>query len=103
MTVNLRNETARHDFVAEQLRRLKAPQPDIEGVRRSLQEAVESVTSLRLADSERAALRGYLGHVIRQHGRSEIDDETVLRRFGKLLMAAAANSPDMLNLISVEA
>ncbi len=103
MTVNLRNETARHEFLAGQLVRLKAPEPDTESVRRSLQEAVEGVTSLRLADAERAALRGYLGHVIRQHGRGEIDDETVLRRLGRLLMAATANSPDMLNLISVEA
>ncbi len=103
MTINVLNETARCAFVTEQLDRLKAPQPDTEGVRRRVQAVIEAVTSLRLADAERAALRGYLGRLIRQHGSGDIDDTTARRDMHRLLMAAAANSPDMLNLISVEA
>ncbi len=101
--INVLNETARCDFVTEQLGRLKAPQPDTEGVRRSLQAVVEAVTSLRLADAERAALRSYLSRLIRSHGQGDIDDGTAQRDMHRLLMAAAANSPDILNLIAVEA
>ncbi len=102
MSVNVFNETARHDFVAEQMRCLEGPQPDVEGVRRRFQSLIEQVTSLRLADAERAALRNYLGRLIRSHGTGEIDGATTHRGLSKMLMAAAANSPDMLNLIYAE-
>lgn len=103
MTVNLFNADARHDFVTEQMSRLQAPDADVEGVRRNVQNLIEGATSLRLADGERAALRSYLGRLIRSHGKGEIDRDTAHRGISKVLMAAAANSPDMLNLIYEEA
>ncbi|MEI9902785.1 MAG: hypothetical protein WDN06_01490 [Asticcacaulis sp.] len=81
----------------------KVRNPTSKGVRRRFQSLIEQVTSLRLADAERARLAQLSRPPDPQprHGRDR--RHTTHRGLSKVLMAAAANSPDMLNLIYAEA
>lgn len=102
-SVNLLNEAARHDYLSEQIQRLKGSRPDRDGVRQSLQALIEEATSIRLGHKDRAALRSYLQKFTARFRSGEIDERTAKVGLNKVIMAAAANSPDVLHYIHLEA
>ncbi len=102
MSINVLNAEARHDYLSHQVSRLKDTVDDTD-VCRDLAAMIEDVTSLRLGEDDRAALGRYLGKVTAMCRTGEIDEHTAKIDLNKVLMAAAANNPDVLHYIHMEA
>ncbi len=102
MSINVLNAEARHDYLSHQVARLKEATAE-KDVRLNLQAMIEDVTSLRLGDDDRAALGRYVGKVTALFRAGEIDERTAKMDLNKVLMAAAANNPDVLNYIHMDA
>ncbi len=87
------NATTRHQFIAEQLGTLS------DDARQQLARSIEAATSLKFEERDRAALRLFLKNAIARVRKGEIDEPTARAAVNKVAMAAASNSPDVLNLI----
>ena len=96
---DLLNSNTRYSFIRDQLANLKAAPDAGETVRVYLQDRVEGLTSLRFGPRDRAALRLFLSELIDRFRNGEIDEGIAFASMNKLVMAAAANSPDTLHLI----
>ena len=97
--LELRNASSRHDFIAEQIARIKTSAADRVSARKHLQDHVEAATSLKLDARDRAALRAFLNGVAQRLRAGEIDERTAHSGINRLLMAARSNNPDVLHII----
>ncbi len=102
MSINVLSAEARHDYLSHQVERLKEATAEND-VRLNLQTLIEETTSLRLGQDDRDALGRYVGKVTAMYRTGEIDERTAKMDLNKILMAAAANNPDVLNFIHMEA
>jgi hypothetical protein len=100
--INGINQQSRRDYLAEQLHLLDSNESE-DRVVSGLQDQIESQTSLRLGDEDRIALRSYLRRVTSQYRSGEMDQRSAQMDLNKVLMAAAANNPDVLNYIHMDA
>ena len=100
--INGINQQSRRDYLAEQLHLLDSNESE-DRVVSGLQDQIESQTSLRLGDEDRIALRSYLRRVTSQYRSGEMDQRSAQIDLNKVLMAAAANNPDVLNYIHMDA
>jgi hypothetical protein len=103
MRINVLNEAERNIYLSEQMQRLRSTDSDHYAARLHLQNLIEGVTSIRFGHKDRAALRSYLRKVGSLLRKGEIDERTAKVDLNKVLMAAAANSPDVLHYIHIEA
>ncbi len=103
LPTNLLNEHSRREYIDEQMRILATPNGDDRAVHASMQTLIEAVTSLKFGDDDRAALQDYLIRVTTLYRQGKIDARTVQVDLNKVLMAAAANSPDILHYIYMDA
>lgn len=103
MRINILNEADRHDYLTQQMARLRSNDSDHYAARLHLQNLIEGATSIRFGHKDRAALRSYLRKVGSLLRKGEIDERTAKVDLNKVLMAAAANSPDVLHYIHIEA
>jgi len=90
----LSNALTRHAFIARHF-----GTSDTHSARKHLQRTIEAATSLQFAPRDRAALRLFLKNAIARLRSGEIDEATARAAVNKVAMAAASNSPDVLNLI----
>ena len=95
----LLNSLSRHTFIAEQIEGIKTAAPGLAASRQHLQDLVEAETSLRFEPRDRAALRAFIAGLSRRLRSGEIDDTTAYAGMNRLIMAAASNNPDVLNII----
>ena len=102
MSINVFNAEARHDYLSEQVSRLKDTTGEMD-VRLGIQKMIEDVSSLKFGDDDRAALGRYVGRITAMVRTGELDERTAKVDLNKVLMAAAANSPDVLHYIHMEA
>ncbi len=100
--INGINQQSRRDYLAEQLHLLDGSESE-DRVVSGLQDQIESQTSLRFGDEDRVALRAYLRRVTSQYRSGEMDQRSAQLDLNKVLMAAAANSPDVLAYIHMDA
>ncbi len=103
MRINVLNEADRHDYLSRLMDRLRSTDSDHYAARLHLQTLIEGVTSIRFGHKDRAALRSYLRKIASLYRKGEIDERTAKVDLNKVLMAAAANSPDVLHYIHIEA
>jgi hypothetical protein len=99
MTLNPFNEIARHAFVSEQMQAFKVGIREGRTAREKLQARIESMTSVRFGEDDKLALRDYLRKLSWMYRKGEIDQRTTEQGLNKVVMAAAANSPDVLHYI----
>ncbi len=90
----LSNALTRHAFIARHF-----GTSDPRSARKHLQRTIEAATSLQFAPRDRAALRLFLKNAMARLRSGEIDEATARAAVNKVAMAAASNSPDVLNLI----
>lgn len=100
--INGINQQSRRDYLADQMRVLDSQEPE-DRVVANLQTQIEAQTSLRFGEEDRVALRDYLRRVTLLYRRGELDRRSAELDLNKVLMAAAANNPDVLNYIHMEA
>jgi len=93
------NETARRDFVAEHMEAFRVGISEGRAARARLQARIEEMTSVRFGEDDKIALRDYLRKLSWMYRRGEIDERTTQQGLNKVVMAAAANSPEVLNYI----
>jgi len=103
LPTNLLNEQSRREYLDEQMRILETPNGDDRAVHASMQTLIEAATSLKFGEEDRAALQNYLIRVTTLYREGKIDSRTAQVDLNKVLMAAAANSPDVLHYIHMEA
>ena len=99
MTINLFTETARKAFVDQHMLAFKAGIREGRAAREKLQVHIESMTSVRFGEDDKIALRDYLRKLSWMYRKGEIDERTTQQGLNKVVMAAAANSPDVLHYI----
>ncbi len=99
MTINPFNETARRDFIDEHMQAFKVGVREGRAAREKLQARIEAMTSIRFAEDDRVALRDYLRKLGWMYRKGQIDERTTQQGLGKVVFAAAANSPEVLNYI----
>ena len=99
MTINLFSETARKAFVDQHMEAFRAGVREGRAARENLQAKIESMTSVSFAEDDRIALRDYLRKLSWMYRKGEIDERTTQQGLNKVVMAAAANSPEVLNYI----
>jgi hypothetical protein len=99
MTINPFNETARRDFIAEHMEAFKVGIREGRAAREKLQAKIESMTSVSFGEDDKLALRDYLRKLSWMYRKGEIDERTTQQGLNKVVMAAAANSPDVLHYI----
>lgn len=102
MSINVFNAEARHDYLSQQVSRLKETTGEMD-VRVGIQQLIEDVSSLKFGDDDRAALGRYVGRITAMVRTGELDERTAKVDLNKVLMAAAANSPDVLHYIHMDA
>ncbi len=100
--INGINQQSRRDYLAEQMQMLDSDETE-DRVVTGLQSQIESQTSLRLGDEDRVALRSYLRRVTSQYRNGVMDQRSAQLDLNKVLMAAVANNPDVLNYIHMDA
>ena len=99
MSITLFNETARKAFVDQHMEAFRAGIREGRTARENLQARIESMTSVRFGEDDRIALRDYLRKLSWMYRKGEIDERTTQQGLNKVVMAAAANSPDVLHYI----
>lgn len=99
MSITLFNETARKAFVDQHMAAFRAGIREGRAARENLQARIESMTSVRFGEDDRIALRDYLRKLSWMYRKGEIDEHTTQQGLNKVVMAAAANSPDVLHYI----
>lgn len=97
--MKISDATVRNAFIRQQLDALTRSSAEIFSVRKQIEACVEAATSLQLSHRDRAALRAFLTGLIRRFRSGEIDDRTAYTGLNRLLMAASANSPEVLSVI----
>ncbi len=102
MSINVFNAEARHDYLSQQVNRLREAAAELD-VRLGIQKMIEDVSSLKFGEDDRAALGRYVSRVTALFRAGEIDERTAKIDLNKVLMAAAANNPDVLHYIHMEA
>jgi hypothetical protein len=99
MTITLFNEAARKAFVDQHMAAFRAGLREGRVARERLQIKIESMTSVRFGEDDRIALRDYLRKLSWMYRKGEIDERTTQQGLNKIIMAATANSPEVLNYI----
>lgn len=99
MTLTLFNEAARKAFVDQHMQAFKVGIREGRAAREKLQAGIESMTSVRFGEDDKIALRDYLRKLSWMYRKGEIDERTTQQGLNKVVMAAAANSPDVLHYI----
>lgn len=99
MSITLFNETARKEFVDQHMATFKVGIREGRAAREKLQAKIESMTSVSFGEDDKIALRDYLRKLSWMYRKGEIDERTTQQGLNKVVMAAAANSPDVLHYI----
>ena len=99
MSITLFNEAARKEFVDQHMEAFKTGIREGRAAREKLQAKIESMTSVSFAEDDKIALRDYLRKLSWMYRKGEIDERTTQQGLNKVVMAAAANSPDVLHYI----
>jgi hypothetical protein len=99
MSINLFSEAARKTFVDQHMEAFKVGVREGRAAREKLQAKIESMTSVRFGEDDKIALRDYLRKLSWMYRKGEIDERTTQQGLNKVVMAAAANSPEVLNYI----
>jgi hypothetical protein len=99
MSITLFNETARKEFVDQHMAAFKVGIREGRAAREKLQAKIESMTSVSFGEDDKIALRDYLRKLSWMYRKGEIDERTTQQGLNKVVMAAAANSPDVLHYI----
>ena len=99
MSITLFNEAARKAFVDQHMEAFKVGIREGRIAREKLQTKIESMTSVSFGEDDKIALRDYLRKLSWMYRKGEIDERTTQQGLNKVVMAAAANSPDVLHYI----
>ncbi len=99
MSITLFNEAARKEFVDQHMEAFKVGIREGRIAREKLQTKIESMTSVSFGEDDKIALRDYLRKLSWMYRKGEIDERTTQQGLNKVVMAAAANSPDVLHYI----
>jgi hypothetical protein len=99
MSITLFNEAARKEFVDQHMEAFKVGIREGRVAREKLQTKIESMTSVSFGEDDKIALRDYLRKLSWMYRKGEIDERTTQQGLNKVVMAAAANSPDVLHYI----
>ncbi len=99
MSITLFNEAARKEFVDQHMEAFRVGIREGRVAREKLQTKIESMTSVSFGEDDKIALRDYLRKLSWMYRKGEIDERTTQQGLNKVVMAAAANSPDVLHYI----